>query len=91
MRRQLQCDQIATPPPVRWTLLFLALLGSHVWALRSNSGVTDPWGENQRPKLYTDYLTQHSGKKLFLKYVSYICVPASIWTGLLNKLQFFTK
>ena len=67
MRRQLQCDQIATPPPVRWTLLFLALLGSHVWALRSNSGVTDPWGENQRPKLYTDYLTQHSGKKLFLK------------------------
>ena len=63
MRRQLrQSDQIATPPPVRWTLLFLALLGSHVWALRSNSGVTDPWGENQRPKLYTDYLTQHSGK-----------------------------
>jgi len=61
MRRQLrQSDQIATPPPVRWTLLFLALLGSHVWALRSNSGVTDPWGENQRPKLYTDYLTQHS-------------------------------
>jgi hypothetical protein len=26
------------------------------------SGFTDPWGDNLRPKLHTDYLNQFSGK-----------------------------
>jgi len=25
-------------------------------------GFSDPWGDNLRPKLHTDYLTQYSGK-----------------------------
>ena len=27
-------------------------------------GFSDPWGDNLRPKLHTDYLTQYSGKTL---------------------------
>ena len=26
------------------------------------SGFSDPWGDNLRPKLHTDYLSQFSGK-----------------------------
>ena len=69
-------------PPVRWTnfceivftkkitmilfvLIFVTLIQNSV-ALRARSGHTNPWGENQRPKLYTDYLTKHSGKTIFL-------------------------
>ena len=60
-----QFQLISNPsPPVRWagTLILLATLTHLAASLRANSGITDPWGENQRPKLYTDYLTQHSGK-----------------------------
>lgn len=68
--RRFQC-KLTSEPPVRWWLSWLVMLA--IWAplrthcLRANSGVTDPWGENLRPKLYTDYLTQHSGKNLFCK------------------------
>ena len=66
-----QPRKISTPP-VRWTILtmilfvlnFVALIQNSV-ALRARSGHTNPWGENQRPKLYTDYLTKHSGKLFF--------------------------
>ena len=58
-------------PPVRWSLVrwagmltVLATLTHLAASLRANSGISDPWGENQRPKLYTDYLTQHSGRNL---------------------------
>ena len=60
-----QFQLISNPsPPVRWAgmLILLATLTHLAASLRANSGITDPWGENQRPKLYTDYLTQHSGK-----------------------------
>ena len=55
-------------PPVRWTSLLLffvycvVFLSQNICALRAKSGHSNPWGENQRPKLYTDYLTKHSGK-----------------------------
>ncbi len=26
-------------------------------------GFSDPWGDNLRPNLHTDYLTQYSGKR----------------------------
>jgi semaphorin 6 len=58
-----QFQLISNPsPPVRWAgkLILLATLTHLAASLRANSGITDPWGENQRPKLYTDYLTQHS-------------------------------
>ena len=66
-----QPRKISTPP-VRWTIItmilfvlnFVALIQNSV-ALRARSGHTNPWGENQRPKLYTDYLTKHSGKPFF--------------------------
>ena len=61
-----QFQLISNPPDVRWwaLLLILANLANLTSSLRDNSGVTNPWGENQRPKLYTDYLTQHTGKNL---------------------------
>jgi len=30
------------------------------------SGFSDPWGDNLRPKLHTDYLSQFSGKAAIL-------------------------
>ena len=74
-------------PPVRWTnfceivftkkitmilfvLIFVNLIQNSV-ALRARSGHTNPWGENQRPKLYTDYLTKHSGKTIFLYFFDF--------------------
>ena len=50
---------------ILFVLIFVTLIQNSV-ALRARSGHTNPWGENQRPKLYTDYLTKHSGKTIFL-------------------------
>ena len=52
---------------ILFVLNFVVLIQNSV-ALRARSGHANPWGENQRPKLYTDYLTKHSGKALFLDY-----------------------
>ena len=49
---------------ILFVLIFVTLIQNSV-ALRARSGHTNPWGENQRPKLYTDYLTKHSGKTIF--------------------------
>ena len=51
-------------------LIFVTLIQNSV-ALRARSGHTNPWGENQRPKLYTDYLTKHSGKTIFLYFFDF--------------------
>lgn len=57
---------LASMPKLFGTIL---LLINACLSLRPNSGVSDPWGENQRPKLYTDYLTQHSGRLIFISLV----------------------
>ena len=72
-----QFQLISNPAPdVRWAqmlqILLLANLANLASSLRDNSGITNPWGENQRPKLYTDYLTQHTGKKFIYLGGTYI-------------------
>jgi hypothetical protein len=67
-------SQQTSTPPVRWIFVFLQFFCVFVQlsvSLRATSGSADPWGENQRPKLYTDYLTELSGKTFyFLKHFS---------------------
>ena len=44
---------------VLWTFIFSVLT-----LLCQTHQITDPWGENLRPKLSTDYLSSYSGKPL---------------------------
>jgi hypothetical protein len=58
-------------------------------------GFTDSWGDNLRPKLHTDYLTQYSGKAKVLRFkprLSHLMMKQ--WNAVMDsyyRVDFFAK